>query len=431
MERPQETFMAKVFLPKGSRDLMPAVMNRRLMVIDTVREVFARYGFEPLETPAFERIETLTGKYGDEGEKLMFRILKRGAGGEAGEVDLALRYDLTVPLARVMAMNPGIPLPFKRSQIQPVWRAERPQKGRFREFYQCDVDTIGTHSPIADAECIAVVHDALTSLGLTDFTIRLNHRQILRMLAEAIDATEQETSMLQALDKLDKIGRDGVKKELIERGFSADQVQRLWTYLDGAPIPGAEEPEAHLRQIFALALNLGVDPERVHIDRTLARGLDYYTGPVFETVLNGGYSGSISGGGRYDGLIGMFSGKGDVPDVGVSLGIERIFMIMEEMGLMPDTATTTQVWATVFSEDTRSSTLEAAAKLRQAGIRVQVSAREGKLGKQFKDATTRGVPFALVCGPDEAAAGTVVLKNLQTGEQITGTPEQIAIELGA
>ena len=422
--------MAKVFLPKGSRDLMPAMMNRRLLVIETVREVFARYGFEPIETPAFERIETLTGKYGDEGEKLMFRILKRGEGGEKGEVDLALRYDLTVPLARVVAMNPGLPLPFKRSQIQPVWRAERPQKGRFREFYQCDVDTIGTDSPVADAECIAVVHDALTSLGLHDFTIRMNHRKILGALAEAIGASAQETSMLQAIDKLDKIGKDGVQNELLERGFSQKQADDLFAYLDGTTIPGTEIFEAHLREILDIALNLGVNPERVKIDRTLARGLDYYTGPVFETVLNGGYAGSISGGGRYDGLIGMFSGKGDVPAVGVSLGIERIFMLMEDMGLMPDTQTSTQVWATVFSAETRASTLEAAAILRQAGIRVQVSTRTGKLGKQFKDAASRGIPFALVCGPDEAAAGTVVVKNLVTGEQLTGTPAQVALEIG-
>ena len=420
--------MAKVFLPKGTRDLMPGTMNRRLMVIDTVREVFSRYGFEPLETPAFERIETLTGKYGDDGAKLMFRILKRGEGGTKGQVDLALRYDLTVPLARVMAMNPGIPLPFKRSQIQPVWRADRPQKGRYREFYQCDVDTIGTESPIADAECIAVVHDSLTALGLTDFTIRVNHRKLLAALALAIGAEDQETSMLQALDKLDKIGRPGVEKELIERGFSNQQVSSLWTYLDGAPIPGASESEAHLKTILGLALDLGVDPDRVKLDRTLARGLDYYTGPVFETVLNGDYSGSISGGGRYDGLISMFSGKDDVPAVGVSLGIERIFMLMEEMGLMPAASTSTQVWATVFSEDTRTATLEAASLLRQAGVRVQVSTRVGKLGRQLKDAHNRGVPFALVCGPDEAASGTVVLKNLTTGEQISGAPEQVVRE---
>ena len=420
--------MAKVFLPKGTRDLMPASMNRRLMVIDTVREVFARYGFDPLETPAFERIETLTGKYGDEGEKLMFRILKRGEGGTKGEVDLALRYDLTVPLARVMAMNPGTPLPFKRSQIQPVWRADRPQRGRFREFYQCDVDTVGTDSPIADAECIAVVHDSLTALGFTDFTIRVNHRLLLKSLAIAIGAEQSETSMLQALDKLDKVGRNGVEKELLERGFTGDQAHQLWGYLDGAAIPGASEAEAHLKRIVELALAMGVDSDRVMIDRTLARGLDYYTGPVFETVLNGDYSGSVSGGGRYDGLIGMFSGKGDVPAVGVSLGIERIFMLMEEMGLVPDTSTSTQVWATVFSNETLPATLEAAAQLRTAGVRVQVSTRIGKLGKQFKDASSKGIPFALVCGPDEAAAGTVVLKNLTTGEQVSGTAAELIRE---
>jgi len=406
-------------------------MNRRLMVIGVIREVFARYGFEPLETPAFERIETLTGKYGDEGEKLMFRILKRGEGGQRGEVDQALRYDLTVPLARVMAMNPGIPLPFKRSQIQPVWRADRPQRGRFREFYQCDVDTIGSDSPIADAECIAVVHDALTTLGLSDFTIRVNHRVLLSAMAKAMGAESQEVGMLQALDKIDKVGRDGVDRELGERGFSADQVRMLWSFIDGAPIPGAASAEAELKTIVDLAYRLGVDPDRVSVDRTLARGLDYYTGPVFETILNGDYSGSISGGGRYDGLIGMFSGKGDIPAVGVSLGIERIFMLMEEMGLMPDTPTTTQVWATVFSEDTRPATLEAAAALRSAGIRVQVSTRVGKLAKQFKDASSRGVPYVLLCGPEEAAEGKVTLKNLATGEQQTAAPAQIASALSS
>ena len=421
--------MAKVFLPKGTRDLMPEQMNRRLMVINTVREVFARYGFDPLETPAFERIETLTGKYGDEGEKLMFRILKRGAGGTNGEVDLALRYDLTVPLARVMAMNPGTPLPFKRSQIQPVWRADRPQRGRFREFYQCDVDTVGTDSPVADAECIAVVHDALTALGFTDFVIRVNHRQVLRALAVAIGAEDRETSMLQGIDKIDKIGRAGVENELVERGFTVDQVHRLWGYLDGEEIPGAAPYEADLNTIVGLATSMGVDPAKVRIERTLARGLDYYTGPVFETVLAGDYSGSISGGGRYDGLIGMFSGKGDVPAVGVSLGIERIFMLMEEMGLVAAARTATQVWATVFSDDTRSATLAAATALRSAGVRVQVSTRVGKLGKQFKDAASKGVPFALVCGPDEAAAGTAVLKNLETGDQHSGTPEELVQHL--
>ncbi|MGB0639405.1 MAG: histidine--tRNA ligase [Myxococcota bacterium] len=420
--------MAKVFLPKGTRDLMPATMNHRLAVMEIIRKVFTKYGFEPMETPAFERIETLTGKAG-ENEKLMFRILKRGEGGLRGEVDQGLRYDLTVPLARVVAMNPSIPLPFKRSQIQPVWRADRPQKGRFREFYQCDIDTVGTASPIADAECIAVVHDALMALGLTGFTIRVNHRQLLRSMAESIGAGDNETAVIQALDKLDKVGRKGVEKELLERGFTADQCTKLWNHIDGAPIEGAAEAERELKIILGLARDMGVDADRVKIDRTLARGLDYYTGPVFEATLEGEYTGSISGGGRYDGLIGMFSGKADVPAVGISLGIERIFMLMEEMGLLPTIPTTTQVWVTVFSDDTRSASLEAATQMRSAGVNVQVSTRTGKLAKQFKDANGRGIPYVLVCGPDEAANGTVVLKNLSTGEQWTGPADQAASQL--
>jgi histidyl-tRNA synthetase len=412
--------VAKVFLPKGTRDLLPAQMIRRLAVIDTVRGVFARYGFEPLETPAFERIETLTGKYGDEGDKLMFRILKRGEGGKRGEVDSALRYDLTVPLARMMAMNPGLQLPFKRSQIQPVWRADRPQRGRFREFYQCDVDTVGTASPVADAECIAVVHDTLMALGLTDFTIRLNHRQLLAALAESIGAAQDEAGLLIELDKLDKIGREGVSKALRGRDLSQAQIDTLWQHIDGSPIPGSDAAEAELQTIVKLATDMGVNPERVQLDRTLARGLDYYTGPVFETVLGGDYSGSISGGGRYDGLIGMFSGKQSVPAVGVSLGIERIFMLMEEQGLLPDRQTSTQVWVTVFSDQTLSASLQAAAAFRAAGVCTQVSVRVGKLSKQFKDAHSRGVPWALVLGPDEVSAGVVVLKNMETGEQWSG-----------
>jgi histidyl-tRNA synthetase len=423
--------VAQVFLPKGTRDLLPAQMNRRLAVIDIVRRVFARYGFEPVETPALERIETLTGKSGDEDEKLMFRILKRGEAGKRGEVDAGLRYDLTVPLARMIAMNPGLPMPFKRSQIQPCWRADRPQRGRYREFYQCDVDTVGTESLQADAECIAVVHDALNALGLTDHTIRLNHRGLLRALAAAVGAEQSEADLLVALDKLEKIGREGVAKELGARGFETSQISALWSHLDGAPIPGAETAEAELQTILALAKDLGVEQGRVKLDPTLARGQDYYTGAVFETVLNNSdFSGSISGGGRYDGLIGKFSGKQDVPAVGVSLGIEPIFMLMEELGLMPEQPTTTQVWVTVFSEQTQSASLQAATKLRAADICVQVSVRIGKLSKQFKEAHTRGVPWALIIGPDDIEAGQVVLKNMATGEQWSGPIETAIAKLG-
>ncbi|NOY26281.1 MAG: histidine--tRNA ligase, partial [Oligoflexia bacterium] len=338
--------MANVFLPKGMRDLLPRQMIHRKRVIATIAQVFDRYGFAPLQTPAMERIETLLGKYGDDGDKLIFKVLKRGQGGARGEVDQALRYDLTVPLARVVAMNADLPLPFKRSQIQPVWRADRPQRGRYREFYQCDVDTVGAPLGLADAECLAVVHDSLLALGFTDFIIRLNDRRWLAALAAACGAQDRETELITAIDKLDKIGRDGVSRDLTGRGFGPNQITTLWRHLDGDPLPGAQQINADLDRVQAYALGLGVDPSRLQRDRTLARGLDYYTGPVFETVLTDGGVGSVSGGGRYDGLIGMFSGR-DIPAVGVSLGLERLIVLMEERGMVPDIATVTRVWVTV------------------------------------------------------------------------------------
>lgn len=417
--------MSKVHLPKGTRDLLPQQMNNRLQVIETVRQVFERFGFEPLETPAFERIETLLGKSGAEADKLIYRILKRGEGGKRGEVDLALRYDLTVPLARVMAMNPGIPLPFKRYQIQPVWRADRPQKGRFREFYQCDVDIIGSDSALAEAECLAVVYTALNELGFSNFTIRLNDRRLLRGMAAAIGAIEQETSMVIAIDKLDKIGRDGVAEELNRKGFTTEQVQQLFSMLDGDPIPETQEIEASLDRLVACAQNLGVAPGFIQIDRTLARGLDYYTGPVFETVVHEPQIGSISGGGRYDELIGMFSGR-SVPAVGVALGLERIIVVMEELGMLPTSNSRTQVYVARFSPDTDEATLDVACQLRAAGVRTRLGLKTGKLGKQLKTAERLGIPWAVIVGPDEAAAQKVQLKNLASGEQWVLTTSEVA-----
>jgi len=407
--------MANVFLPKGMRDLLPHQMIHRQRVIATIQGVFTRYGFEPLETPAMERIETLMGKYGDEGDKLVFRVLKRGDGGERGEVDQALRYDLTVPLARVVAMNPQLVLPFKRSQVQPVWRADRPQRGRFREFYQCDVDVVGAPCGLADAECLAVAHECLRELGFPDFVIRLNHRQVLRAMAAAIGAGEQETDVIVAIDKLDKVGRQGVSAELVGRGLDEAQVAQLWTYLDGAPIPGADAAEAELDRVEAAALALGVDRARLQRDRTLARGLDYYTGPVYEAVLTDGSVGSVAGGGRYDGLIGMFSGR-DIPAVGVALGLERLLLLMEERGMLPEASTLTQVWVTVFDAETEAASLAAVRAFREAGVAAEISLQGGKLGKQLKAADKRGVPFVVIIGPDEAAAGRVQLKGLVSGE---------------
>jgi histidyl-tRNA synthetase len=419
--------MSKVHLPKGTRDLLPQQMNNRMQVIQTVRGVFERFGFQPLETPAFERIETLMGKYGAEGDKLIYRILKRGEGGKRGEVDLALRYDLTVPLARMMAMNPGLPLPFKRYQIQPVWRADRPQKGRFREFYQCDVDIIGTESRLAEAECLAVVYSCFSELGFSKFTIRLNDRRILHAMAAAIGAQDQETSMLQAIDKLDKIGRDGVARELVARGFTEEQAKQLFAMLDGESIPDTAEVEAELDQVVQSARALGVADGIIQRDRTLARGLDYYTGPVYETVVTEPNIGSLSGGGRYDELIGMFSGR-PVPAVGVALGLERIIVVMEELGMLPSSACRTQVFVARFSDETETATLDATNQLRQAGVRTRLSLKGGKIGKQLKTADRLGIPWALIVGPDEAASSMVQLKNLTTGEQRV-LPVEDAVEM--
>jgi histidyl-tRNA synthetase len=420
-----------VHLAKGTRDMLPQQMRNRLVVIDTVRRVFQRFGFEPLDTPAIERIETLAGKYGDEGSKLIYRILKRGAGGQRGEVDLALRYDLTVPLARVVAMNPDLRLPFKRYQMAPVWRADRPARGRFREFWQCDVDIAGSTSPLADAECLAVANAALSELGFSGYVIRLNDRRILRAMARAVGAGDQETGMLVAVDKLDKIGRDGVSNELTALGMSDEAIASLWQILD-VPRGHAETLDAlathlddeglagiaTLREVLEIALALGVPPERIQVDPTLARGLDYYTGPVFEIEVLEPKIGSVSGGGRYDGLVGMFS-KRDIPAVGVSLGLERIITVMEELGMLPETSTTAQVLVTIHQDSTRAYAIEIAKTLRESGIPTELFLDQKKMKQQLKYANARGFRWVAFAGPDEVEAGTVTLKDFKSGDQVT------------
>jgi histidyl-tRNA synthetase len=425
--------VAKVSSARGMRDYLPADMRRRHWVMDRIRAVFERYGFEPLETPALERIETLTGKYGEEGDRLLFRVLKRGAGGARGEADMGLRYDLTVPLARVMATHGELPSPFRRYQIQPVWRADRPQRGRFREFMQCDIDTVGSRSPVSDAECLAVVHDALVALGFEGFRIRVNHREILRSMVACMGVPELEGAVLVALDKLDKIGREGVDAELAQRGVSASAVAELWRLLDCAPATlGSEEglgalaaelseagqaAVANLRLVLAHAARLGVPSACVCFDPTLARGLDYYTGAVFETVVLEPDIGSISGGGRYDGLVGMFSGR-PLPAVGVSLGIERILVVMDELGMFPDLGSTVQVMVVALGEDELPAALEAAAVLRTHGVSATVHPEPLRFKKIMRAAGRAGVPWLLVVGPDEAAAGHVALRDMATREQV-------------
>lgn len=408
--------MANVNVARGMRDLLPETMRKRRRVIQCIEEIFRAYGFDPIETPAVERIETLMGKYGDEGSKLIFKILARGEAGERGECDMALRYDLTVPLARVVAMNQQLKMPFKRYQIQPVWRADRPQKGRFREFYQCDVDIVGTQSTLAEAECLAVVHDALKALGFERFTIRLNDRRLLRAMVAHIGALDQEFAVIGSLDKLDKIGEEGVRAELIGLGLQVAQVDALFACLNGAEIPQTEAVQNELLQIRDQALALGVSEQNLRIDRTLARGLDYYTGPVFETVLDDAQIGSVSGGGRYDGLIGMFLGR-DIPAVGVSLGLERLIAILEERGQLDELSAGPQVLVSIFSDAEQAASLAVAKLLRQNGLRVELSYRTGKLGKQFKAAAQNQIPFVVVIGPDDIAQGRVQIKDLSSGDQ--------------
>jgi histidyl-tRNA synthetase len=418
-----------VHLAKGTRDLLPDQMRKRLAVIDTVRGVFERFGFEPLDTPAFERIETLSGKYGDEGEKLIFRILKRGEGGERGEVDQALRYDLTVPLARVLAMHPELRLPFKRYQMAPVWRADRPQRGRFREFWQCDVDIAGSTSPLADAECVAVADAALSALGFREYVVRLNDRRILRAMARAVGASHCETGLLVAVDKLDKIGRDGVSRELGGLGLGEEAVASLWQILDVprghhetldalAPLLDEEGKRGvdTLREVLTLALAQGVPPERLQVDPTLARGLDYYTGPVFEVEVLQGNIGSVSGGGRYDELVGMFSGS-SIPCVGVSLGLDRLITVMDELGMLDGATTTAEVLVTIHDDELRSYALQTAAALRREGVRTELYLDDRKLKHQLKYAHARGFRWVVFAGPDERDAGLFTLKDLISGEQ--------------
>ena len=420
-----------VHLPKGTRDFLPRQMSIRTRVIDTLRRVFTRYGFDAVETPAFERIETLTGKYSDENDKLMYRIHKRGKEAKPGECDLGLRYDLTVPLARLVAMHPELRMPFKRYQIQPVWRADRPQKGRFREFYQCDVDILGTESTLADAECIAVIADALNALGFKQYTVLLNDRRILSDFAQRAGAQtpQEEMSVLTAIDKLDKIGVARVQEELTGRGFNADGLQPLWTLMERKPDneecldaltdmvdARGKDGVSTIREIVENLANMGIPTAQIRIDPTLARGSDYYTGPVFELHVDEPKVGSLGGGGRYDRLIGSFSGK-DIPAVGFSFGLERILVVMEELGMIEPTNTAADILVTVFSDELRAESSRFANQLRAAGIPTDLYLGTGKFKSQFKYANARGYPYMAVIGPDEKEASKVAIKNLTTGTQ--------------
>jgi histidyl-tRNA synthetase len=416
--------------PSGTRDFLPADVRRREYVIGVVRDVYERYGFEPLETPAFENIETLLGKYGDEGNKLIFKILKRGEHESRGEADLALRYDLTVPLARVVAQYQNdLPRFFKRYQIQPVWRADRPAKGRFREFFQCDLDTIGTTSPLVEAEQMSAVSEILTRLGFQDFVIRINHRAILSLLlTKATLPPTQHAEALVVLDKLDKIGPDAVSKELAEKGVSDAGRTALLKWLGGPArddrldwleheLDAAEHPAfLNLRQILDVSKKTPA-AERLRFDPSIARGLSYYTGAIMEIAVPD-LAGSLGGGGRYDNLVGMFLGR-DLPACGFSLGLERILVVMTERQMFPDSVVRggVDVMVTIWNHETRDESLALASEFRKAGLRADVYPEADKIGKQFKYASARQSPFVAILGDDERARGEVAIKDLRSGQQ--------------
>ena len=413
------------------RDFLPEDVRRREYVIGIIQRVYERYGFEPLETPAVENIDTLMGKYGEEGNQLIFKILKRGEGEATGQADLALRYDLTVPLARVIAHHQSdLPRLFKRYQIQPVWRADRPARGRFREFYQCDVDALGSTSPAVEAELCAAVSDALTELGFTDFKIRLNHRQLLTSLLNVVGVTEaQHGSALVALDKLDKIGPDGVAKEFEQRGMGNNVAGGLINVLASAksinaipPGLALDEPglaaAENLTSIFKLCADTSA-ANHLAIDLSLARGLSYYTGAIMEINV-ADLAGSLGGGGRYDNLVGMFLGQ-SIPACGFSLGLERILVVMGERSMFPATvaATPADVMMAVFEAKDLPHAMRMATLLRQAGLRVLVYPDADKIGKQIKYADSRQIPYVAILGGDEIQNGTVTVKNLAGKTQQT------------
>lgn len=425
---------------RGMRDFLPERMILRQHVIGQLRAIFERFGFEPLETPAIEYAETLEGKFGEEGDKLMYRFADRGGRR------VALRYDLTVPLARVVAMHGELVRPFKRYQIAPVWRAEKPQKGRYREFWQCDVDTAGTSSVLADAEVVNVVYVALRALGFDRFAIKINNRKILAALAQYAGVPVDEAAgIYRAIDKLDKIGRDGVERELREEGLDPTIIAHLLDLL--AETGDAKEVLRHTRERLAMipAGLAGVDETEQllsHLDAagvpvrsrqvelSMVRGMDYYTGPIFETVVEEPKIGSVSGGGRYDNLIGLFS-KENVPSTGVSFGLERIIDVIEELGMRPANVrrTVAEVLVTVFAPDTLPHSIRIASELRERGINVELYLGSERLGSQLRYAVRKSIPLAVIAGPDEVAAERCVLKDLAGETQATVERRELAAAL--
>ena len=423
---------------KGFRDYLPEQMLLRQHVMGIIRDIFEKHGFEPLDTPALEYMEILTGKAG-ENEKLMYHFT------DQGDREVGLRYDLTVPLARVVAMHQNeFVLPFKRYHMAPVWRAEKPQRGRFREFWQCDADIVGPGSALADAEAVSVLTDALRAIGLGRAVVVINHRKLLEALAEMAGvAPEQAPTIYRSIDKLDKVGRDGVFSDLTKGGVTEDAANQVLDIVTSSGTndellglaakrlegyPNGEKSVSELRDLVDHLELLGVAKNAYRIDLALARGIDYYTGPVYEAVVEEPKVGSVAGGGRYDGLVGTFLGR-DIPATGISLGIERILEVIQEFDLLPTRRSVADVFM-VHHQETLADVSAVTRHLRDEGIHVDQSVLTRKgMGDQLKYADRRGIPFAIILGSDELAQNEVAIRNLRTGEQRMVARPTVAQEL--
>jgi histidyl-tRNA synthetase len=425
---------------KGFRDFLPETMALRRHVMGAFEQVFQRYGFLPWETPSLELAETFDGKTGPEAQTLMYRFTDRG------DREVGLRYDLTVPLARVVGLHPNLPMPFKRYHIAPVWRYERPQRGRFREFWQCDVDTVGSSEPSADAEILAVVAECLDAVGFSEYRILLNNRKALSALARFSGASpEQAGDIYRSIDKLGKIGPEGVREEMLARGLTPEAAGRVLELvslrgenaelLDALERRLAGDPEGvagvrEMRAVLDLLPCFGVDASsRCTVDPSLARGLDYYTGIVFETEVDEPKVGSVTGGGRYDDLVGSFAGR-RLPTVGTALGLERIMEVIEELHLLQPPRAGADVLVTVFDAASVPDALKLTRELRRAGVRTEVYlGPPGNLRKQLAHADKLGIPRVLIAGPDERSRDEVTLRDMVSGEQRSVPRHEVAPEV--